>query len=205
MPPRPSASVRRPEILTAAVELLREQGLWSVRVADVAERAHTSAAGVIYYFGTKHELFRAAIDTADSAFYAELARELKALPSARARLARLITGASRTDWVLWMDLWVYARRHPELRPAQRAFSRRWQETIAAVVRHGAERGEFATADPEASAERLAALTSGLAVHLALEEPGHTPEHFVAMALDGAAAELGCPRRTLRAAAARLAP
>lgn len=200
-PRRPGGRVRRPQILAATTELLREHGLWSVRVADVAERAGTSPAGVIYYFGTKHELFRAAIDNADRAFYSGLAAELDVLPTAHERLAWLIVRSSRSEWILWIDLWAYARRHPELLEAQRAFNDRWWRTIAEVVRVGRDAGEFPTAaDPQAIGIRLAALTGGLAVHVVLDDPGRTPEHYVEMAFAAAAAELGCDLGALRDAA-----
>ena len=203
-PPRPLAKVRRPQILATAVELLREQGLWSVRLSDVAKRAGTSATGIIYYFGSKDELFKAAIADADAAFYASVLPELERLESGVERLARLILHSSRSEWVLWMDLWAYARRHPELLPTQRAFSERWCETIASILRHGQARGEFAAVDADAVAVRLAALTGGLAVHMVLEDPGRTPEHYVEMSLAAAAAELGCDLEALRAAAASMA-
>jgi len=155
-PRRPLSKVRQPQILATTVELLREQGLWSVRVSDVAERAGTSPAGVIYYFGTKDELFKAAIADADATFYATVWPELDRLESAAERLAWLLVRSSRSDWVLWMDLWVYARRHPELLETQRAFAERWCATIADVIRHGQERDEFAPGDAGALAVRLAA-------------------------------------------------
>jgi AcrR family transcriptional regulator len=198
---RPLAKVRQPQILAAAVELLRERGLWSVRVADVAERAGTSATGVIYYFGTKHDLFKAAISDADAAFYAAVWPELDRLERGVERLAWLVVRSSRSEWVLWMDLWVYARRHPELLPTHRGFSERWCDTIAGVVRHGQARGEFAAVDPDAAAVRLAALMDGLAIHMVNEDPGRTPEHYTEMALTAAAAELGCDLDALLAAAA----
>jgi AcrR family transcriptional regulator len=198
---RPLAKVRRPQILATAVELLREQGLWSVRVSDVAERAGTSATGVIYYFGTKHELFKAAIADVDAEFYATVWPELERLESGIERLAWLMVRSSRSEWVLWMDLWVYARRHSDLLATQRAFSERWCTTLASVVRHGLERGEFAVVDADAVAVRLAALTEGLAIHMVNEDPGRTADHYVEMSLAGAAAELGCDLEALRAAAA----
>jgi AcrR family transcriptional regulator len=201
-PRRPLARVRRPRILATAVELLREQGLWSVRLSDVAQRAGTSATGIVYYFGTKEELFKAAIADADAEFYAGLWPELDRLASGVERMALLAVRSSVSEWVLWMDLWVYARRHPELLPAQRAFADRWCATIAAVVRHGQARGEFdAVADAEAVAVRLGALTSGLAVRVVLDDPGRTPAHYVEMTLAAAATELGCGLALLRDAAA----
>lgn len=200
-PRRPRSRVRRPQILATTVELLREQGLWSVRVADVARRAGTSPAGVIYYFGSKDELFKAAIADADAGFYASVWPELDRLESGAERLAWLIVRSSRSEWVLWMDLWVYARRHPELLQTQRAFAERWCATIAGVIRHGQARGEFAPGDADALAVRLAAVTEGLAVHMVLEDPGRTPAHYVETSLAAAAAELGGDLAALRHAAA----
>jgi AcrR family transcriptional regulator len=193
--------VRRPEILATTVDLLREQGLWSVRVSDIAERAGTSPAGVIYYFGTKDELFKAAIADADATFYATVWPELDRLETGVERLAWLMVRSSRSDWVLWMDLWVYARRHPELLETQRGFAERWWSTIADVVRRGQARDEFAPGDADALAVRLGAVTEGLAVHMVLEDPGRTAEHYVETSLAAAAAELGADLDALRQAAA----
>jgi AcrR family transcriptional regulator len=201
-PRRPLSKVRRPEILATTVDLLREQGLWSVRVSDVAKRAGTSPAGVIYYFGTKDELFKAAIADADASFYAAVWPELDRLESGAERLAWLIVRSSRSEWVLWMDLWVYSRRHPELLETQRGFAERWCGTIADIVRHGQARGEFAALGvPDDLAVRVAAVTEGLAVHMVLEDPGRTAQHYVETSLAAAAAELGADLDALRRAAA----
>ena len=74
--------VRRPQILDTTVELIRERGLWEVRLADVAERAGISATSVVYYFGTKDELFAEAIHAADAAFYEPLGGVFERCPSA---------------------------------------------------------------------------------------------------------------------------
>ena len=51
MSPRPRLDhVRRPAMLSAAAEVIRERGLEHARVSDVAERAGTSAPSVLYYF-----------------------------------------------------------------------------------------------------------------------------------------------------------
>jgi AcrR family transcriptional regulator len=64
-PRRRLDAVRRPQILAATIELVREKGLWSVRISDVAKRAGLSPTGVVYYFGTKDQLFAEAITHAD--------------------------------------------------------------------------------------------------------------------------------------------
>jgi hypothetical protein len=101
-----------------------------------------------------------------------------------------------------MDLWVYSRRHPETAAAPRRFHARWRATIAAVIEHGRRRGEWGPVNASEAALRLAALTDGPAVHMVLNDPDHTREQYVAMALTAVALELGCDRAELVAAAVR---
>jgi AcrR family transcriptional regulator len=199
-PRRRLDDVRRPQILATTVDLIRERGLWDVRLSDVAERAGLSATSVVYYFGSKDQLFSEAIAHADDAFYAPLLSELEALPSGVERIACLFAGSSTSDWPLWMDLWVYSRRHPETAAAQRRFHERWRDTIADVVRHGATRGEWIVDAPDEIALRLSALTDGLAVHMVLGDSEHTAERYVAMSLAAAAPARGCDLGALRRAA-----
>jgi AcrR family transcriptional regulator len=195
-------AVRRPQILATATELVREKGLWSVRISDVAKRAGMSPTSVVYYFGTKDELFAAAISQADDMFYEPVLEELQQLDTACERLAWLIVRSSASDWMLWIDLWVYARHHPDTAVVQRRFHRRWRQAIEDIVLDGAESGEWTVADPSDVAQRLSALTDGLSVHMVLGDPDHTPDRYVSMTLAAAALELGCKREDLMKAAAR---
>ncbi len=200
-PRRRYDDVRRPQILAAAAELLVEEGLANVRVADVAERAGTSATSVIYYFGSKAELFEEAIAAADDAFYGELLADIERLDTGIERLAWIIVRASATDWLLWMDLWVYVRRHPELQHAHQRFDRRFRGVIADAIRHGEARGEFRPADADDACVRLGSLMRGLAVHVALGEHDVTTGQMIAHCLRAASYELGCDVMALEAAAA----
>ena len=204
-PRRRLDDVRRPQILATTVALIGERGLWDVRLADVAKRAGISATSVVYYFGSKDQLFAQAIAEADDAFYEPLLSELEELSTAAERIACLFVRSSTSDWPLWMDLWVYSRHHPETAMSQRRFHERWRRTIADVVRHGCSTGEWSVADPDAVALRLSALTDGLAVHMVLGDAEHTPDAYVAMSLAAASLELGCdPGELERAAAAAVA-
>ena len=199
-PRRRLDDVRRPQILATTVDLIRERGLWDVRLSDVAHRAGLSATSVVYYFGSKDQLFAEAIAHADDAFYEPLLSELRELESGTERIACLFVGSSTSDWPLWMDLWVYSRRHPETGAAQRHFHERWRATIGDVVRHGIDQGEWSVAEPGEVALRLSALTDGLAVHMVLGDSDHTAERYVAMSLAAAALELGCGLGALQDAA-----
>ena len=201
-PRRRLDAVRRPQILAATIELVREKGLWSVRISDVAKRAGMSPTSVVYYFGTKDELFAEAITGADDAFYSTTLDELARLEAACERMAWLIVRSSVRDWLLWKELWVYALHHPETSAAQRRFHHRWRETIEDVLQYGVGIGEWKVPDTSAVAQRLAALTNGMAVHMVLGDPDHARERYIDMVLTSAALELGCDRAELiRAAAA----
>jgi AcrR family transcriptional regulator len=201
-PRRRLDDVRKPQILAAAVQLLVEEGLSHVRVADIAARAETSATSVIYYFGTKAELFEQAIAGADDAFYGQLASDIPLLASGVDRLALLVIRSSSSDWLLWMDLWVYARRNPELLEAHRRFDQRFRQMIGDTIRHGQARGEFGPVDAERASLRLSSLMRGLAVHVALGSLEYGPDEMIEESLHVAALELSCDEDALRAAAGR---
>ncbi len=195
MSPRPRLDhVRRPAILAAAAEVIRERGLENTRVADVAERAGTSAPSVLYWFASKGELLTVALSAAEENFYAELDASLAELGSARERIVRLIESASGTgdyDATLWIDLWAKALRDEERAGIRLQLDSRWRETIAAIVRAGQESAEFGPTDPDELALLLGSLLDGFSVQIALGDPVGTSERARELCLRLAGRELGC--------------
>ena len=178
MSPRPTTGhVRRPAILKAAAEVIAERGVIGTRIADVAERAGTSAPGVLYWFSSKDELLTEALRFSDDRFYADLNEQLAPLESAPDKLARIVQLWPNEDdeGVLWMELWVRALRDPEVNAARERLDARWRAAITDVVRDGQAAGEFAEIDAEKFALTLAALMDGFAIQLALGDPAVTPE------------------------------
>ncbi len=179
MSPRPTTGhVRRPAILKAAAEVIAERGVIGTRIADVAERAGTSAPGVLYWFDTKDELLTEALSFADDRFYEELHGELAELDGARARMTRIIEvwpAEGDDEAVLWMELWVRALRDPEVKAARERLDGRWRAAIADVVREGQATGDFGSVDADEFALTLGALMDGFAIQLALRDPAVTPE------------------------------
>lgn len=201
MSPRPRLDhVRRPAILAAAAEVIRERGLENARVSDIAERVGTSAPSILYYFASKAELLNEALTLAEEGYYEALERELAPIESARERLARIVAGGAGEgdyDAALWMELWAKALRDPELAATRAELDGRWRSTIADVVRYGQDTGEFGPADAESFAVLLAALLDGLAVQIALGDSDVTPARAQDLTLAVAERELSCE---LRAAA-----
>jgi AcrR family transcriptional regulator len=195
---RPRLSQRRRlEILEAAMDVIADRGLCETRVADVARRAGTSAALILYYFDSKDRLLTEALTHAEDRFYLETFHDLSGVEHVRERLVTLIDrsfpGPDDTtgDWKLWFELWTRAIRDPEAAKKRAALDRRWRATIADVVREGQNDGEFSDeVDAEGFAVRLASLIDGLSIQAVLNDPEGTPAKLRRHCIEMAARELG---------------
>jgi AcrR family transcriptional regulator len=195
---RPRLSQRRRlEILEAAMDVIADRGLCETRVADVARRAGTSAALILYYFDSKDRLLTEALTHAEDRFYLETFHDLSGIEHVRERLVTLIDrsfpGPDDTtgDWKLWFELWTRAIRDPEAARKRAALDRRWRATIADVVREGQNDGEFSDEiDAEGFAVRLASLIDGLSIQAVLNDPEGTPAKLRRHCVEMAARELG---------------
>ncbi len=193
-----TADQRREQMLRAALEVIAERGYPETRIADVAERAGTSPALVIYYFKTKDQLLTEAIRFSEDTWYEAGTSRMAAIGTAAGRLEELIAmsclpeadAEPKSSWLLWLDLWAQAVRHPEVAAVRQKFDERWRETICSLVTEGQEAGEFGPVDPASFAVILSALLDGLAIQIALADPAVDAGRAFELSMRYAAAELG---------------
>jgi AcrR family transcriptional regulator len=193
-----TADQRREQMLRAALEVIQERGYPDSRIADVAERAGTSPALVIYYFKTKDQLLTEAIRHYEESWYEVGQRRMEQLPTAAARLEEIVAMSTlpeadaepNTSWVLWLDLWAQAARHPEVASVRQKFDERWRETISTLVVEGQEAGEFGPVDPAEFALLFSAMLDGLAVQIALNDPSVDAVKAYELCMRFAASQLG---------------
>ena len=102
MSPRPQIDhIRKPQLLSAAAEVISERGVEATRIADVAERAGTSPPAVLYWFDSRDELLGEALTFAEDGFYERFSERLAGLADPRDRLLALIDASvTGEDWVL---------------------------------------------------------------------------------------------------------
>jgi AcrR family transcriptional regulator len=189
---------RREQLLQAALEVIVERGYADTRIADVAERAGTSPALVIYYFKTRDQLLTEAIGYSEDLWYATGVQRLAAIPDAAGQLAEMIgmtclpdtDPAPRSEWLLWLDLWALSPRNPGVAAVRRKFDERWRQAIKGIVLAGQDAGEFTQIDADEFAVTLSALLDGLAVQIALEDPDVPPSRAYDLAMRYAAGQLG---------------
>jgi len=194
----PGPDSRREDMLRAALQVIAERGFTDTRIADVAERAGTSPALVIYYFQTKDRLLTEAIRLAEDRWFAQGVERMQAIPDAVGRLEEIVTWICMPGpddefpdpWSLWIDLWARSQRHPEVARVREEFDARWRGAIARAVADGQSDGKFDTTDATGFAIALLALLDGLAVQMALGDPAVDPEFALRTAMGFASQVLG---------------
>jgi AcrR family transcriptional regulator len=165
----------RERILAAAVERIASDGIDDVRIARIAMDAGVSTSLVHYHFETREALLEQALE-----YSFELAGDVRIgegegeAPDHTHRLAAMVDqclpypGQLERDWILWVELWLRAVRHPELRPTAARLYARMRTWLTDAIVAGAEAGEFdRDADPERTADRVLALCDGFGVRALL--------------------------------------
>jgi AcrR family transcriptional regulator len=143
----------RERILAAAVERIAAEGIDEVRIARVAMDAGVSTSLVHYHFETREALLAEALE-----YSYEHAADVR-IGEGEEGLAALIDqflphpGPLERDWILWVELWLRAVRHAELRPTASRLYDRMREWL--TERIGDER----------AADRLMALADGYGVRV----------------------------------------
>jgi AcrR family transcriptional regulator len=194
--PRRSREAAREQILAAAVRQIAREGIDAVSIARIARQAGVSTSLVHYHFDSRESLLAEAIDYSyERASEVRLGGGDTVGPDAghAQRLAAMVdqclpvSDALREDWVLWVELWLRAVRHSELRPVAEELYARMHAWFACEIAAGIATQEFARCDPADVADRTLALLDGLGVRALIGDG--------AMTLDRA-------RRTVRASLAR---
>jgi AcrR family transcriptional regulator len=164
---RPGA---RERILAAAVRLIASEGIDDVRIARIAMDAGVSTSLVHYHFETREALLAEALDYSYTrAGDARITSGELPVASHAERLQSMIdqclptSPSLREDWVLWVELWLRAVRHPQLRPVAEELYARLRTWFADEIAAGIRDGEFERCDPEDVADQTVALLDGYGV------------------------------------------
>jgi AcrR family transcriptional regulator len=193
----------RERILAAAVRRIASEGIDGVRIARIAMDAGVSASLVHYHFDTREDLLGQALDHSYERAGANRT-EIDQIPDAThaQRLAAIVeqciptTPELQQDWLLWMELWLRAVRHPELAPVAEGLYARLHEWFADEVVAGIAAGEFAPCDADGLADRTIALLDGLGVRVLIGDRTVSFTGVREAALTQLAGQLGVDRSAL---------
>ena len=158
----------RERILDAAIGRIASDGIDGVRIARIAMDAGVSTALVHYHFATREALLAEALERSFDQAGDTRAVETGEPPSIQ-RLHDMIEqclplpGDQEKDWVLWVELWLRAVRHPELRPTAAHLYARMHDWFVEALE------EF-DCDADRVADRILALIDGFGVRALLGDP-----------------------------------
>jgi AcrR family transcriptional regulator len=157
-------------ILAAAVSRIAREGIDGVRIARIAMDAGVSTALVHYHFNSREALLAEALEfsyarAADVRLDTDRLRGAGRAERLQAMIDQCLptTPALEEDWVLWVELWLRAIRHPELRPVAEELYARLRAWFAGEIEGGMRSGEFERCDPVEVADRTLALLDGFGV------------------------------------------
>ena len=98
-----------------------------------------------------------------------------------------LPGEQSQDWMLWVELWLRAIRHPELAPTSaRLYADMHEWVREAIAADAVEAGR----DPDEFADHLLALIDGCGVRAMIGDPGMDLERMRELVWSFIAAELG---------------
>jgi AcrR family transcriptional regulator len=157
----------RERILDAAMDRIASDGIDAVRIARIAMDARVSTALVHYHFATREALLAEALEHSFETA-GDVRDEVGDDPVARLKgmieQCLPLPGELERDWVLWVELWLRAVRHPELRPtAAHLYDRMHAWFVEAL--------EDFDCDADRVADRVLALIDGFGVRALLGDPG----------------------------------
>jgi AcrR family transcriptional regulator len=177
----------RDRILDAAVRRIAADGIDEVRIARIAMDAGVSTALVHYHFATREALLAEAL--VYSFDHAGDSRTTEGGEGLRDMIEQCLPlpGEQERDWVLWVELWLRAVRHPELRPTAAQLYARMHAWFKAAIEE-----ELPEADADATADLILALVDGYGVRALLGDPA-MPLERAREAVWGALAPLPAPQ------------
>jgi AcrR family transcriptional regulator len=184
--------VRKPQLLAAAAEVIRDKGFYQARLEDIGQRVGLSASQVLYHFDSRDAILEEALDYNEDAFYRQAVPQLARAERPSDQFICVAKLAGTWDFTLWIETWARSLRTTTARRATERQFRRFDELVEAIVRAGQELGEFTT-DVEVTdfVQGWCAMMNGLCTTSTLGLPGTSAERTVELLISSASTSLGC--------------
>lgn len=189
------AVMRRAQLLQAARKVVLDRGLDRTRISDVVAEAGGSQGLAHYHFQSKEallaEMVRIAVDED-----IERARQIVVGEGSAAqrldRLLRLALPIASDDqsWMLWIDMWGSSLRDDDLAATAERLDSAWTGLVRTLLQEGVESAALTCIDPQASADRLMGLVSGLGLRLITSRVRFQRTYVLRLVRTAAATELG---------------
>jgi TetR/AcrR family transcriptional regulator, regulator of biofilm formation and stress response len=172
---------RREQILEATLRVIGRSGRQAVTHRAVAEEAGVPLGSTTYYFKSRDDLLRQALEhvaASEVERYAARAEELRAVKSARELADRLIddlvaAAKDRIAYIAEYELWLEAGQRPELREAAQNWCDAEQRSVVGAME------ALGSAEPATDASLVVAAIDGLGERVLAREddPAKAADRF----------------------------
>ena len=190
MPKLGMEPIRKAALVNATIVEIGHAGSLEVTVSQIARRAGMSSALAHHYFGSKDEMFLAAMRHVLTLYGAEVRGALAVAQGPEARLRGILAasfsaGNFRREVVgAWLNFWVMAQTQPGARRLLAVYQRRLRSNLLSGLR------PLAGARAEAIADGLGALIDGVYLREVLKSGEPDRAAAVSVTLAYLRAELG---------------
>lgn len=181
---RPSLeAVRRKELVNSAISEISRIGSLDVTVSQIAKNAGVSSALAHHYFGSKDQIFLAAMRHIMSQFGVDVRAGLQNAITPRQRVEAIITAGLSVDNFrkdvisAWLNFYVKAQNSTDVQRLLRVYQRRLQSNLCHELRPLA--GQSA---PDI-ARGLGAMIDGIYIRQALRDSPPDPVRATALVID----------------------
>jgi len=175
--------IRKAALVKATIVEIGRVGSLDVTVSQIAKRAGMSSALAHHYFGSKEDMFLAAMRHVLTLYGAEVRGALATAEGDEARLRAILRasfspGNFRREAVgAWLNFWVLAQTVPEAKRLLAVYQRRLRSNLLACLR------PLAGPRAEAVADGLGAMIDGLYLREVLKSGSPDGAAAVQMALN----------------------
>lgn len=170
MPKLGMEPIRKAALIKAAIAEIGAAGTLEVTVSQIARRAGVSSGLAHHYFGSKDQIFLAAMRHIQTLFRDRVRSELKAAKTPRERLNAIIAASFDPEEFApeiissWLSFYVQAQNSVDARRLLRIYTRRLHSNLVFNLKHLTN-----AANAELIAAGVAALVDGLYIRQALGE------------------------------------
>ncbi|MBL9055855.1 MAG: transcriptional regulator BetI [Rhodobacteraceae bacterium] len=183
MPKLGMEPIRKAALVKATIVEIGRVGSLDVTVSQIAKRAGMSSALAHHYFGSKEDMFLAAMRHVLTLYGAEVRGALATAEGDEARLRAILRasfspGNFRREAVgAWLNFWVLAQTVPEAKRLLAVYQRRLRSNLLACLR------PLAGPRAESVADGLGAMIDGLYLREVLKSGSPDGAAAVQMALN----------------------
>ncbi len=184
----------RDRILDVATRCFAQSGYNAVGVAAICHQAGVSKGAFYYHFESKQAVFLESLNRWLQEFQQALeatAAEARTVPERLLKMSRLMARVFDTEGgqtPMFLEFWTQASREPTVRAATTAPYHSFQRFFADLIRQGIAEGTLIPVDPEAAAQAVISLASGMLLQGLLDPQGQdwgqVAERSMRILLDG---------------------